>query len=99
MTTTSIRPDHHDQAATPVVAFLGTGRMGTPMAANLARAGQLTNLASGRSRSGTPLRTPNSPRRPRRPAAPRSPSPARCFRAGGTPRPAATPTTTCPPST
>ena len=39
MTTTSIRPGRHDQAATPVVAFLGTGRMGAPMAANLARAG------------------------------------------------------------
>jgi 3-hydroxyisobutyrate dehydrogenase len=28
-----------EQAATPVVAFLGTGRMGAPMAANLARGG------------------------------------------------------------
>ncbi len=39
MTTTSIRPDRHDRTATPVVAFLGTGRMGAPMAVNLARAG------------------------------------------------------------
>jgi 3-hydroxyisobutyrate dehydrogenase len=39
MTITSIRPDHHDLAANPLVAFLGTGRMGGPMAANLARAG------------------------------------------------------------
>jgi len=36
MTVTS---DQHDRTATPVVAFLGTGRMGAPMAANLARAG------------------------------------------------------------
>jgi 3-hydroxyisobutyrate dehydrogenase len=36
---TPARPDHDRQAATPVVAFLGTGRMGGPMAANLARAG------------------------------------------------------------
>jgi 3-hydroxyisobutyrate dehydrogenase len=39
MTITSIRPDHHDLTANPVVALLGTGRMGGPMAANLARAG------------------------------------------------------------
>ena len=39
MTITSVQPDHRDQTATPVVAFLGTGRMGGPMAANLARAG------------------------------------------------------------
>jgi hypothetical protein len=32
-------PDRSQQAATPVIAFLGTGRMGGPMAANLARAG------------------------------------------------------------
>jgi 3-hydroxyisobutyrate dehydrogenase len=31
--------DHDDRIATPVVAFLGTGRMGGPMAANLARGG------------------------------------------------------------
>jgi hypothetical protein len=37
MTITSVQPDHRDQAATPVVAFLGTGRMGGPMAANLVR--------------------------------------------------------------
>jgi 3-hydroxyisobutyrate dehydrogenase len=29
----------HGRPATPVIAFLGTGRMGGPMAANLARAG------------------------------------------------------------
>lgn len=34
-----VRPGRDDGAATPVVAFLGTGRMGGPMAANLARAG------------------------------------------------------------
>jgi len=34
-----IRSDRRDQPATPVVAFLGTGRMGLPMAANLARSG------------------------------------------------------------
>ena len=39
MTMTSIRADHHDLSANPVVALLGTGRMGGPMAANLARAG------------------------------------------------------------
>ena len=39
MTITSVPPDHREQTATPVVAFLGTGRMGGPMAANLARAG------------------------------------------------------------
>ena len=33
------RPDQGQPAATPVIAFLGTGRMGGPMAANLARAG------------------------------------------------------------
>ena len=32
-------PDHGDPTATPVIAFLGTGRMGGPMAANLARGG------------------------------------------------------------
>jgi 3-hydroxyisobutyrate dehydrogenase len=39
MTITSVQPDHRDQTATQVIAFLGTGRMGAPMAANLARAG------------------------------------------------------------
>jgi 3-hydroxyisobutyrate dehydrogenase len=39
MTITSIPSDRRDPTATPVVAFLGTGRMGGPMAANLARAG------------------------------------------------------------
>ena len=33
------RPFGPDHAAAPVIAFLGTGRMGGPMAANLARAG------------------------------------------------------------
>jgi 3-hydroxyisobutyrate dehydrogenase len=32
-------PDRSGRAAAPVIAFLGTGRMGAPMAANLARAG------------------------------------------------------------
>jgi 3-hydroxyisobutyrate dehydrogenase len=32
-------PDRSDRTATPSIAFLGTGRMGGPMAANLARAG------------------------------------------------------------
>jgi 3-hydroxyisobutyrate dehydrogenase len=36
---TPVRPDRDGQAAAPVVAFLGTGRMGGPMAANLARGG------------------------------------------------------------
>ncbi len=36
---TSARPGHSDRTATPSIAFLGTGRMGGPMAANLARAG------------------------------------------------------------
>jgi 3-hydroxyisobutyrate dehydrogenase len=36
---TPARPGHSRQPATPVIAFLGTGRMGGPMAANLARAG------------------------------------------------------------
>jgi 3-hydroxyisobutyrate dehydrogenase len=36
---TSVQPGHTRQPATPVIAFLGTGRMGGPMAANLARAG------------------------------------------------------------
>lgn len=39
MTITSVQPGRRGQAATPVIAFLGTGRMGGPMAANLARAG------------------------------------------------------------
>jgi 3-hydroxyisobutyrate dehydrogenase len=39
MTTTSIQSGRHDRTATPPVAFLGTGRMGAPMAANLARGG------------------------------------------------------------
>ena len=41
MTTSSQRdqPDHSGRTAAPVIAFLGTGRMGGPMAANLARAG------------------------------------------------------------
>jgi len=50
MTTTDIRPDRHDRTATPAVAFLGTGRMGTPMAANLARGGfgvQVWNRTAG----------------------------------------------------
>ena len=38
-TSTPVRPGRDGQAATPVVAFLGTGRMGGPMAANLARGG------------------------------------------------------------
>ncbi len=36
---TPVRPGRDGQAAAPVVAFLGTGRMGGPMAANLARGG------------------------------------------------------------
>jgi 3-hydroxyisobutyrate dehydrogenase len=36
---TATRPDHSKPRTTPVIAFLGTGRMGGPMAANLARAG------------------------------------------------------------
>lgn len=36
---TPLRPDHEVTAAAGVVAFLGTGRMGGPMAANLARGG------------------------------------------------------------
>jgi 3-hydroxyisobutyrate dehydrogenase len=36
---TAIRSGPGDRAATPVVAFLGTGRMGGPMAANLTRGG------------------------------------------------------------
>ncbi len=35
----SVRAGRHDRPATPAVAFLGTGRMGAPMAANLARGG------------------------------------------------------------
>ena len=38
-TSTPVRPGRDGQAATPVVAFLGTGRMDGPMAANLARGG------------------------------------------------------------
>lgn len=36
---TPARPGRGDTTATPTIAFLGTGRMGGPMAANLARAG------------------------------------------------------------
>jgi 3-hydroxyisobutyrate dehydrogenase len=36
---TPARPGHGDGTATPAIAFLGTGRMGAPMAANLARSG------------------------------------------------------------
>jgi 3-hydroxyisobutyrate dehydrogenase len=36
---TPAQPGHGRQPPTPVIAFLGTGRMGGPMAANLARAG------------------------------------------------------------
>ena len=36
---TPVRPGRAGQAAAPAVAFLGTGRMGGPMAANLARGG------------------------------------------------------------
>jgi len=36
---TPVLADRDGRAATPVVAFLGTGRMGAPMAANLARGG------------------------------------------------------------
>ena len=36
---TPAHPGNSRQTATPVIAFLGTGRMGGPMAANLARAG------------------------------------------------------------
>ena len=36
---TSAHPVSSRRTATPVIAFLGTGRMGAPMAANLARAG------------------------------------------------------------
>jgi len=36
---TSVRSDRNERAATPVVAFIGTGRMGGPMTANLARCG------------------------------------------------------------
>jgi 3-hydroxyisobutyrate dehydrogenase len=46
-----VQPGRDDQTATPVVAFLGVGRMGGPMAANLARAGfevRVWNRTSGR---------------------------------------------------
>jgi 3-hydroxyisobutyrate dehydrogenase len=36
---TPVSTGRDDRAATPVVAFIGTGRMGGPMAANLARGG------------------------------------------------------------
>lgn len=36
---TPAQPDHSRRTATPPIAFLGTGQMGGPMAANLARAG------------------------------------------------------------
>ena len=36
---TSVHPGHARRTSAPVIAFLGTGRMGGPMAANLARAG------------------------------------------------------------
>jgi 3-hydroxyisobutyrate dehydrogenase len=36
---TSVRSGRDDQAAAPTIAFLGIGRMGGPMAANLARGG------------------------------------------------------------
>jgi len=36
---TTAHPGHSDGTATPAIAFLGMGRMGGPMAANLARAG------------------------------------------------------------
>jgi 3-hydroxyisobutyrate dehydrogenase len=36
---TPAQPDHSRRTPTQVIAFLGTGRMGAPMAANLARAG------------------------------------------------------------
>lgn len=36
---TPVRPSRGDLASTPVVAFVGIGRMGGPMAANLARGG------------------------------------------------------------
>jgi 3-hydroxyisobutyrate dehydrogenase len=39
VTITSIRSGRRDRVATPVTAFLGTGRMGGPMAANLAISG------------------------------------------------------------
>jgi 3-hydroxyisobutyrate dehydrogenase len=38
-TATQAGPGHGHRNATPAIAFLGTGRMGSPMAANLARAG------------------------------------------------------------
>jgi 3-hydroxyisobutyrate dehydrogenase len=38
-TATQADPGHGHRTATPAIAFLGTGRMGGPMAANLARAG------------------------------------------------------------
>ncbi|HEY4702043.1 MAG TPA: NAD(P)-binding domain-containing protein, partial [Streptosporangiaceae bacterium] len=37
--TTSALPGRDHPTVTPVIAFLGTGRMGSPMAANLARGG------------------------------------------------------------
>jgi 3-hydroxyisobutyrate dehydrogenase len=37
--TTSATPSRDHPTVTPVIAFLGTGRMGSPMAANLARGG------------------------------------------------------------
>jgi len=48
---TPAEPGRDARAATPVVAFLGTGRMGGPMAANLARGGfdlRAWNRTSGR---------------------------------------------------
>ena len=80
MTTTQlaappIRPAHPgsgERTAIPAIAFVGTGRMGGPMAANLARAG-FTVRAWDRTASHAAALT--SPRRPGPTAGPRWPGP------------------------
>ena len=50
----SVRSGRDEQAAAPVVAFLGAGRMGAPMAANLARGGfdvRVWNRTASRARA------------------------------------------------
>ena len=93
------RRPHRDDRGNPVLrpaAGPGPGRDRGPAAVEPARRARTRckrpaacwpETSARRSRSSTRSRTPSSPRRPRRRAAPRSRSPARCYRAGGTPPP------------
>ncbi len=63
-TMVTVPGDTASTPAAPVIAFLGTGRMGGPMAANLARAGFTVRAWDRTASHAAALAGPARPRRP-----------------------------------